>query len=184
MTDRVLYKRPGVTVTRDRALQVGGIVVLLVLGMALPYVTISYFNDTVELVRESPRLFAASGLLGGMDPTFLPSFRPETVQPVNVALNLAAAGPGVQELGTIVALITCWGLFFDEINRLLWWPLHLSSYVLLIAPVLGLIGVYQLHRNDVAITIGPACFAGLLAGVLILVVTLRAYKRIDTYGGV
>jgi len=40
--------------------------------------------------------------------------------------------------------------------------------------------------RDLQVTarLGPAWIFGLLAGVLILVVTLRARKRIDTYGGV
>jgi hypothetical protein len=37
---------------------------------------------------------------------------------------------GVQQLGSLLAAATCWGLFFDEINKFLWWPLHLSGDLL------------------------------------------------------
>jgi hypothetical protein len=27
------------------------------------------------------------------------------------------------------------GLFFDEINKFFWWPLHLSGYLLVLVPI-------------------------------------------------
>ena len=184
MADRVLFRRPGVTITRNRALQVGGTTVLLVLGIALPYVMVEHLNNTAELVRHREALFGASRMLGGLDPTFVPSFRPETVPQVKVALNVAAAAPGLQELGSIAALVACWGLVYDEINKFFWWPLHLAAYPLLVGPLLLLVGVRLLRAQDITVAVGPGWVPGFLAGVLVLVVSLRSHHRIDTYAGV
>jgi hypothetical protein len=54
---------------------------------------------------------------------------------MNLAFNVIGLGPGLQEVGTLVAAATCWGLFFDEINKFFWWPLHLSGYVLVVVPI-------------------------------------------------
>jgi hypothetical protein len=61
----------GLTITRDRAAQVGGLLVLLVLGTVLPYVTMEYYNARTELVRSTARLFDAGGLLSGIDPSYI-----------------------------------------------------------------------------------------------------------------
>jgi hypothetical protein len=177
----VLLRRGNLVVTRPRLLQVAGIVVLLVVGAVLPYVSLTYLNTSSETVTSSPRLFGASSLLGGIDPTYLAGYQPELRSAYDLALNFAAAGPGLQEIGTVVAILTCWALLTDEINRFAWWFLHLSGYPLVLAPVPLLVGAHQLHGLDVPLTVGAAWVPGLLAGVLVLVSTWRARSRIDSY---
>jgi hypothetical protein len=103
---------------------------------------------------------------------------------MNLAFNVIGVAPGLQEIGTVVAAVTCWGLFFDEINKFLWWPLHLSGYVLVVVPIPLLVGLYMLRASRVTVSVGPAWVPAVLAGLLILVVTFRARSRIDSYGGV
>lgn len=128
-----------------------------------------------------PRLFDAASLLGGLDPTYLPGYRPPVRSDYDLALNLAAAGPGLQQIGTVVAALTCWALLTEEVNRLAWWFLHLSGYPLVLAPVALLVGRLLLGRLDVGVGLGPAWVPGLVAGVLVLVASWRARGRIDSY---
>lgn len=181
-SDPVLLTRGNLVVTRSRALVVGSMVVLLVLGIVLPYVALTYVNATSVTVTAHPRLFGAAGLLGGVDPTYLPGYEPQTRSAYNLALNFAAAGPGLQQIGTVVGLLICWALLTEEINKIAWWFLHLSAYPLLLAPVPLLIGVVQLRGLDVAVGLGPAFVPGFLAGVLLWLASWRARSRIDTYG--
>lgn len=81
----------------------------------------------------------------------------------------------------MVAIATCWALLTDEINRFLRWFLHLSGYPLVLAPVALLLGIHRLHGLDVPVTSGAGWVPGLLAGLLVLVSTWRARRRIDTY---
>ena len=53
--DKVLVRWRGATVTRGRALQVGGILVLLLLGVVLPYLTLEHFDQSFEVTREMAR---------------------------------------------------------------------------------------------------------------------------------
>jgi hypothetical protein len=92
--------------------------------------------------------------------------------------------PTLQIFGSLVAAATCWGLFYDEINKFFFWPLHLSSYLLMAVPVPLFVGQGMVRDLGVSASLGPGWVPALLAGILILVVTLRARKRIDTYGGV
>ena len=111
----------------------GALLLLLLLGVVLPYVTLTYIDASSVPVTGRPRLFGAAGLLGGVDPTYLPGYRQEIRSAYNLALNFAAAGPGLQQIGTVVALLSCWALLTEEINRIAWWFLHLSAYPLLLA---------------------------------------------------
>ena len=174
----------GITFTRTRLLQVGGILALLVLGAVLPYVTLVHNNLASELVRDTQRLLGAADLLGGLDPTYLPGYQPGLRSQLNVALNVAAAGPGLQQAGSLVAVVTCWGLFADEINKFFWWPLHLSGYLLVLTPVPLFIGAGLLDARNVDLSPGPGWVPAVLAGVVILVSTFRSRDRIDTYGGI
>ncbi len=177
----VLLRRGNLVVTRVRALQVGGLLLLLLLGAVLPYLSLTYLNDASEQVTRAPRLFGAASLLGGLDPTYLPGYRPEVRSDDDLALNFAAAGPGLQQIGTVVAVLTCWGLLTEEINRFAWWFFHLAGYALVLAPVALLVGTVLLSRLDVGVGLGAAWVFGLLAGVLVLVTSWRARRRIDTY---
>ena len=178
----MLLRRGNLVVTRDRALLVGGVLLLLLLGAVLPYVTLAYLDPASRPVTGTPRLFGAAGLLGGVDPTYLPGYRPEIRSAYNLALNFAAAGPGLQQIGTVVAVLSCWALLTEEVNRIAWCFLHLSAYPLILAGVPLLVGAAQLHGLDVALRVGPGWVPGLLAGVLVWLGSWRARSRIDTYG--
>ena len=119
-----------------------------------------------------------------MDATYLPSYNPEIRPDFNVAFNVLGIGPTLQIFGSLVAAATCWGLFYDEINKFFWWPLHLSSYLLIAVPIPLFIGLGMVRGLGVNATIDVGWIPAVLAGVLIVVVTLRARDRIDTYGGV
>ena len=174
----------GISFTRARVLQVGTLLLLLVLGAVLPYVTLGYIDPASELVRPTERLLGAGDLLGGLDPTYLPGYSPALRSQLNLALNLAAAGPGIQQVASLVAAVACWGLFADEINKFFWWPLHLAGYPLVLSAVPLFVGRHQLRAEGVDVALGPAWVAAVLAGVLALVVTLRSRDRIDSYGGI
>jgi hypothetical protein len=174
----------GLTITRERAAQVGGLLVLLLLGAVLPYVTMEHYNARIELVRSTARLFGAGGLLNGIDPIYMPSYDVVVRSQMNLAFNVIGFAPGLQEIGTVVAAVTCWGLFFDEINKFFWWPLHLSGYLLVIVPIPLFVGLYLLRASRITVSVGPAWVPAVLAGILILVVTFRARSRIDSYGGI
>jgi hypothetical protein len=173
-----------ITITRERAAQVGGLLVLLILGMVLPYVTMEHYNARIEVVRSTARLWGAGGLLNGIDPSLLPSYEAAMRSQMNLAFNVIGFAPGLQQIGTLVAAATCWGLFFDEINKFFWWPLHLSGYLLVVVPIPLFVGLYLVRATGVTISAGPGWVPAVLAGILILVVTFRARGRIDTYGSI
>jgi hypothetical protein len=184
VTGAILLRWRGVTITQERAVQVGGLLVLLVLGTVLPYVTMEYYNARTELVRSTARLFDAGGLLSGIDPSYMPSYDVAVRSQMNRAFNVIGLAPGHQLIGTVVAAVTCWSLFFDEINKFFWWPLHLSGHLPVVVPLPLFVGLYLLRASRVTISAGPAWVPAVLAGILILVVTFRARSRIDTYGGI
>jgi hypothetical protein len=154
------------------------------LGALLPYLTLEHYNGRFEVVLTTAQLFGAGSLLNGMDPTFLPSYDLAIRSEMNIAFNVIGLAPGLQELGSLLAAATCWGLFFDEINKFLWWPLHLSGYLLIAIPLPLFVGLNLVRANGVTIDLGPGWVPAFLAGVLILIWTFRARGRIDTYGGV
>ena len=133
--------------------------------------------------------FLGAGLLGAgtllaLDPTYFPSYSPEVRESFNQAFNVVGIAPVLQQLGSLVALVTCWGLLLDEINKFLWWPLHVSGYLLAVVPVPLFVGASLVRGTGVTLDLGPAWVASVLAGALILVATFRSRDRIDTYGGV
>lgn len=180
--DTALLRWRGATVTRGRALQVGGILLGLLLGLVLPYLTLEYLDATFATVRRTARLLDAGTLLG-LDPTYFPSYDPAVRSEVNLALNVAGVAPPLQLFGSLIALVTCWGLFFDEINKFLWWPLHLSGYLLVAVPIPLYIGAHLLDLSRITATIGPGWVSAALTGIVILVLSFRSRSRIDTYGG-
>jgi hypothetical protein len=181
--DKVLVGWRGGKVTTGRALQVGGVLLLLLLGVLLPYLTLERFDQSFAVVTESAPLTGA-GELTGLDATYLPSYDAEIRPAFNVAFNVLGVGPTLQIFGSLVALASCWGLFFDEINKFLWWPLHLSGYLLIAVPIPLFIGLRMVSDLGVKAALGPGWVPAVLAGVLILMATLRSRSRIDTYGGV
>lgn len=182
MDDPVLLRWRTATVTRTRALQVGVILLMLVLGLLLPYLTVQHLDQSFATIETTARLLGAGTLLG-LDPTYFPSYDPAVRPDFNLALNVAGVAPVLQQLGSLAAVVTCWGLFFDEINKFLWWPLHLSGYLLVAVPIPLYIGLYLLDAARVSASAGPGWVPAVVAGVLILVATFRSRTRIDTYGG-
>lgn len=182
MLNAELLRWRGATITGGRALQVGGILLGLLLGVVLPYLALVYLDASFAEVRSTVRLLGAGTLLG-LDPTYFPSYDPSVREQLNLALNVAGVGPVLQVFGSLVAVVTCWGLFFDEINKFLWWPLHLSGYLLVAAPIPLFIGAYLLDVSRVSMQVGPGWVPAVSTGAAILVSTLRARGRIDTYGG-
>ena len=181
--DTILFRWRGATVTRGRALQVGAVLLLLLLGVALPYLSLEHLDQSFAPVDSAARLLDAGSLLA-LDPTYFTSYTPETREAFNLAFNVAGVAPVLQQLGSLMAVATVWGLCYDEINKFLWWPLHLSSYLLMAVPVPLLIGAGMVRDTGVTIGIGPGWVASVLAGLVILVATLRSRSRIDSYGGV
>lgn len=180
-TEPVLLRRGNLVVTRARLLPAAGVLVLLLLGAALPYVTLQHLDSASQPVTSRPRLFGAAQLLGGIDPVYLRGYATPLRSAYDLALNFAAAGPGLQQIGTVVAVLTSWALLTEEINRFAWWFLHLSGYPLVLAPVALLVGDVLLHRLDVPVSLGPGWVPGLLAGALVLLSSWRARPRIDSY---
>lgn len=181
--DTILFRWRGATVTRGRVLQVGAVLLLLLLGVTLPYLSLDHLDQSFAPVRSAARVLGAGTLLA-LDPTYFPSYTPDTREAFNLAFNVAGVAPVLQQLGSLLAVATVWGLFFDEINKFLWWPLHLSGYLLVAVPVPLFIGAGMVRETGVTIGVGPGWVASVLAGVVILAVTLRSRDRIDTYGGV
>jgi hypothetical protein len=180
----VVAKWRGLSFTRERVIGVAAIVVLIVLGVVLPFVTITYVNDASESVVGRERLTGAGDLIGGIDPTYLPGYVIALRDAFTLGLNVVSFGIGLQQIGSIVAVATVVGQFFDEINKFLWWPLHLAGYLLVLAPVPLFVGVHLLQVQKIPIQIGPAWVPAALAGALALVMTFRSWKRIDTYSGI
>jgi hypothetical protein len=114
--DKVLMRWRGATVTVARALQVGGILVLLLLGAVLPYLTLEHFDQSFAVTRDTASLTNA-GDLTGLDATDLSSYDPAVRPEFNVAFNVLGLGPTLHIFASLVAAVTCWCLFYDEINK-------------------------------------------------------------------
>lgn len=175
----------GFTFSRDRIIQVAVIVVLAILGSALHYLTMPYINFRVELFTQKSALFGSAAFARALDPLWLPGYEPGPVgQATQAAINMFSVGPALHQIGVVVAVLMCFSLFQDEINKFFWWPLHLSGWILALASVPLLIGTYLFHQADVAVSLGPAWVVLSLTGVVILVLTFRAHKRIDSYASI
>ena len=122
-------------------MQVSAIVILVILGMALPYLTMVWQNPASELVVFRGSLIPSGNFVGGLEPLDLPDYSPgERAQGIVFALNVIAAGPSLHQIGAVVAIITAACLFQDEINKFFWWPLHLSGWLLAVGFIPLLIG--------------------------------------------
>ena len=170
----------GFAFTRPRIIQVGAIVVLVVLGFVLPYLTLDYLNTASEPIRDTQRLSGAANLLGSLDPTYLPGYAVENRDRYTLALNVLDVAPNIQLVAGVVALVTCWGQFADEVNKFFWWPLHLVAYPMVLIPVPLFIGLNLLRATDTTVSLGPAWVPGVLCGVVALVVTFRSRSRLDS----
>jgi hypothetical protein len=63
-----------------------------------------HYNARIELVRSTARLFGAGGLLNGIDPIYMPSYDVVVRSQMNLAFNVIGFAPGLQEIGTVVAV--------------------------------------------------------------------------------
>ena len=121
----------GFSFSRNRLLQVSAIVILAILGMALLYLTMVWWNSASEIAVFRGSLTPSANFVGGLEPLDLPDYSPgEKSQRIVLALNVIAKGPSLHQIGAVVAIITAACLFQDEINKFFWWPLHLSGWLL------------------------------------------------------
>ena len=170
----------GFTFSRTRVLQVSGIIILAILGMALPYLTMVWWNAASEIAVFRGPLIPSANFVGGLEPLDLPDYSPgEQAQRIVFAINVITAGPSLQQIGAIVAIITAACLFQDEINKFFWWPLHLSGWLLAAGFIPLLIGAALLSREGVELSVLPAWTPLTLAGILVLICTFKSRHRID-----
>jgi hypothetical protein len=156
-------------------------VALVVLGAVLPYLRVQYLDFTVQLVDVRLTLFPAATFVRGIDPLWLPA---AAVSELPLALNVFNLGASMHQIGAVVAVLLCWGLFPDEINKFFWWPLHVAGWILALGFVPLLAGLWMLRSAGVVVGLGPGWVPLTLAGVVVLVSTFRAHGRLDTYGGI
>jgi len=176
---------PGFTFSRGLVGQVVAIVTLLVLGSLLPYLSMQYVTFTVQLAEKHATLFPAAQFVRGIDPLWLPGYEPgPRTDQIGLALNVFNLGPSLQQVGVVVAVVTCASLFQDEINKFFWWPLHLSGWLLALAPIPLFLGLHLLHRADLSVTVRIGWLPVAIGGVLVLVATFRSRGRIDTYASI
>ncbi|MDF2746408.1 MAG: hypothetical protein K0S98_692 [Propionibacteriaceae bacterium] len=170
----------GFSFSRTRVLQVIGIVVLVIVGVALPYLTIVWQNPASEIVVFRGSLFPSANFVGGLEPLDLPDYSPgEKAQQIVLALNVMSAGPSLHQIGAVVAIITVACLFQNEINKWWWWPLHLAGWLLAVAFIPLLVGAALLSLQQVEYTVLPAWVMLTGAGVVVLVCTFKSRHRID-----
>jgi hypothetical protein len=175
----------GFTFSRRRIIEVATFVVLVVLGCVLPYLSMQYQNDKIEVVQFSGRLFSAADFVRGIDPLYFPSYEPgPKVGQMQLGLNVYNLGAAMHQIGAVVAVLMCWSLFQDEINKFFWWPLHLAGWLLALGFVPLFIGRSLLHRVQVDTSVSYGWLPLTLAGVVIVALTFRAHSRIDTYASI
>jgi hypothetical protein len=175
----------GFTLTRPRVLTVAAILALVLIGSLLPYLSMPYITFSVEPAVMNGSLFPAADFVRGIEPRWLPNFTPGPVSDrIDLALQVLNLGPSLQQAGVVIGVLSCVALFQDEINKFLWWPLHLSGWLLAVSVVPLFVGIYLLRQADVVISLKVGWVPLVLAGVLILVATFRARSRIDTYGSI
>lgn len=171
----------GVTLTRDRVVPAAASVVLVVGGALLPYLRMQYLDFAVQLVDARLTLFPSATLVRGIDPLWLPATELDRLP---LALNVFNLGASMHQVGAVVAVLLCWALFADEINKFFWWPLHLAGWLLALGAVPLLAGLGMLRSAGVVVGLGVGWVPLTLAGVVILVSTFGARSRLDTYGGI
>lgn len=168
--------------TRGRIAQVVAIVAVGITGAFLPYLFLVYENYTSEVVRATYPLWPAAGLLSVLNLTYLPSAA-ESLDQLQRGVDLMSLGAHAHQVGLVMAVLTAWGLFMDEINKFLWWPLHLAGWILSLGTFALIIGWLLLRAVQVDVQILVGWVPLLAAGILTLVFTFRSRSRIDTYRG-
>ncbi len=158
------------------------IVAVGITGAFLPYLFLVYENYTSEVVRATYPLWPAAGLLSVLNLTYLPSAA-ESLDQLQRGVDLMSLGAHAHQVGLVMAVLTAWGLFMDEINKFLWWPLHLAGWILSLGTFALIIGWLLLRAVQVDVQILVGWVPLLAAGILTLVFTFRSRSRIDTYRG-
>ena len=170
----------GFSFSRARVLQVVGIVVMVIVGVALPYLAMVWQNPASEIVVFRGSLFPTANFVGGLEPLDLPDYSPgEKAQQIRLALNVMSAGPSLHQIGAVLSIITVACLFQNEINKFWWWPLHLAGWLLAVAFVPLLVGAALLSLQEVEFTLLPAWVMLTGAGVVVLACTFKSRHRID-----
>lgn len=159
------------------------VVVLIVLGTLLPYVSIEYLNQTIEETRFRGTLFPGAQFMRGIQPEYLPPFYLGFTD-LTPGLNVFNLGSSMQQIGAVIAVGLSWSVLAEEVNKFFWWPFHLSSYLLLLGPIPLFIGLRMLREQQVSVDVGPGWVPIAVAGAVILVISLRAHRRLDTYGSI
>ena len=177
------HRRGAFTFTVARIAQVAGIAVIALIGALLPYLTLGYEDYASEPVRPTESLFPAAQMIRVLNLGYVPATAGVNPDDVLRGIDLMAFGSTAHQVGLIVAILTGWGLFMDEINKFLWWPLHLSGWILLAGTAAMGGGVSWLQSLGVDAHLGIGWVPLTLAGIAILVITFRARSRIDTYRG-
>ena len=175
-------RRGPFTFTRARIIQVALVLGVGVIGAALPYLRLVYENYASEVVVATDALWAAAARFRLLNIGYLPSAA-DGPEPLQRGVDLMNLGVNAQQVGLVVAIATAWGLFMDEINKFLWWPLHISGWLLAVGALPLLAGWAALRAVGVDVSVLLGWVVLLAAGILVLVFTFRARSRIDTYGG-
>jgi hypothetical protein len=175
-------RRGPFTFSRNRVIQVLLMIVPGIVGAALHYFTLGYTNFSSEPVRETVSLWPAARLTTVLSLGYLPatSGTPDQLQHGLDFINL---GGHCHEVGLVVAVLSCWGLFMDEINKFVWWPLHISGWLLVLGTA-ATIGGWAIWRGlGVDVHLGPGWIPLSASGILIIVFTFLAWSRVDRSRG-
>jgi hypothetical protein len=183
MAERQALRRGPFTFTRGRIIQVAVIVVLGVVGAVLPYLTLAYQDFSSQLIRPTHALFKAADMMGRLDLGYLPAADKVGQNALSPGVDVIHLGARAQQVGLIAAIVTSAALFMDEVNKFLWWGLHLSGWVLALGGIALLIGVNMLASTGTDVHAGIGWLPLALAGVVAIVFTFRSHKRLDTYRG-
>lgn len=176
-------RRNGYTFTWARVLPAAGVVVLLLVGALIPYVTLAYDNYASEPIRPTHPLWPGTNMMRLMNLTYLTAGVDATADGLQRGLDVFILGASAHQVGIVVAIVTVAGLFKDEINKFFWWPLHLSGWLLTLGTVALFVGAALLSGQGVDIELGPGWVPLALAGLVVLVLTVRSRSRLDSYRG-
>ena len=173
----------GFALTRQSVIPVVVIVVLIVTGSLMPYLSMQYLTQTIEVDEFRGTLFPGAQFIRGIQNEYLPPFY-NGIQDMSAGLNWTNLGASMQQIGSVLAIGSIWCVLQEEINKFFWWPMHLSSYLLTLGPIPLLIGASMLREQTVVISIGPGWIPVAVAGLLVFLLSLRARRRLDTYAGI
>ncbi len=172
------------TITRPRIVTVVIVAVAGVVGALLPYLTVTYLDFTSQQVRPTHALFPTTKMLSTMDIGYFPSSGRANADTIGHGIALLQLGSTMQEIGTVVAVITVFGIFMNEINKFIWWPLLVSGFLLVLGPVFVFLGAHAMTSANVALSVRFGWILLVLTGAFVIVTALRNRSRLDSYRGV